>query len=926
MLAGWTAMWHPRLLAAAKQLPTWYRADSPPDGVGGKLVIVPGVSRAEMPTGFAQRAEDEGAVLIQEKLDRVKIIERALASLDAPAEPIDNDTVADFLALGYCYLQVQLLTRQMRYSSNLDEMHFENQLIAAAEAAVGGDKDETYSRLTSCFDVLAEERDHYYPVEAFLLDLTMVAPTTLGASLKKQLDESTPSNLVLSGELLGEIRTREPDTLSSLRQALDAGTVGLIGGEQIEGRLPLMSYESILAQLQEGQAQFESVLGRRATVFGRRRFGLTPGLPQVLDRCGFTSAMHITLDEGSSPEGSQIKVRWEGCEGTAIEAVARPPFNAGRPDTFLGFAVKLGESMDMDHVATACFAHWPGHASPWYEDLRRVARFGSALGKFITIEDYFRDTDLPVHQDRFTADQYRSPYLSQAVRQGEANPISSVADYWRRRTRLDSARSLDALATLVSGKTAVPSEDTTDAAEGTAATLPGERALASIVDAAGEVAAPDSLDGELDAKLNAAQGRMAGSLPRAGGEAETGYLVLNPRSFVRRVGIDVPSLASLPPVDRPIYAAAGARESQQVVVDVPPMGFVWVSPSTSQGRGKTTSQALADECLLRNEFLEALIDPDTGALRAVHEYNSRGNRFSQQLAMRFGPGRKRAGQSAAGQALLYSVMKAESVRTTIATPVLGEVVSEGKLLDHKGDVVAGFQQTFRLWRGARVLHVEITLDPQKPCTDDAWNSYYGVRSAWPNEAAELARSVNQSRHVTSAKRFESPHYVEIDDGSCKIALLTGGAAFHRKIGYRMLDTLLVVKGEQCRTFRMGIGVGLKNPIQDALNLFSPPIVIEQQAPATLPATSGWLFHVDARSVLATDWEPLQRDGGVRGFRVRLLETAGRSVKARLSSFRPATAARRTDFTGSVVGECEIEDGKIGFELKPRQWTQIEADW
>ena len=30
LLAGWTVLWHPLLLAQTEQMPTWYRADSPP--------------------------------------------------------------------------------------------------------------------------------------------------------------------------------------------------------------------------------------------------------------------------------------------------------------------------------------------------------------------------------------------------------------------------------------------------------------------------------------------------------------------------------------------------------------------------------------------------------------------------------------------------------------------------------------------------------------------------------------------------------------------------------------------------------------------------------------------------------------------------------------------------------------------------------
>jgi alpha-mannosidase len=112
----------------------------------------------------------------------------------------------------------------------------------------------------------------------------------------------------------------------------------------------------------------------------------------------------------------------------------------------------MGESMDMDHVATICLAHWPGQISPWYEDLRRIAKYSAALGKFVTIEHFFRDTDLPVHQDRFRVDQYRSPYLKQAVIRKAPDAVSSTIRYWQRRSAVEAAQSLDTLATLVAGR------------------------------------------------------------------------------------------------------------------------------------------------------------------------------------------------------------------------------------------------------------------------------------------------------------------------------------------------------------------------------------------------------------------------------------------------------------------------------------------
>ena len=119
-----------------------------------------------------------------------------------------------------------------------------------------------------------------------------------------------------------------------------------------------------------------------------------------------------------------------------------------------------------------------------------------------------------------------------------------------------------------------------------------------------------------------------------------------------------------------------------------------------------------------------------------------------------------------------------------------------------------------------------------------------------------------------------PLYVEIEDGELRTTILTAGLPFHRRTGYRMLDTLLVVRGEtQARKFNFGIGVELKNPLPERGDL-APTAAVFRAAPLLVNA-SGWLFHLDARNVSATWRALLIEDGRIAGVRVWLLENAGR---------------------------------------------------
>lgn len=922
LLAAWSALWHPALIACAGKIPSWYRADSPPADVTNKLVVVPGVSQPQVPTGYLQRVESESACLIQNQLDRGEMIELALRSLDAPPRAEAGALAGDFLALGYCYLQVELLTRKLRYSSNLDEIHFQNQVVAAAVAAMEGNLEVAHERLAASFDILAAERDHYYPGEAYLLDLTMLAPTTLGVSLRDQLALAATCNLLLSGELLQQMADREPLALDSLRTALQAGRVGLVGGEYGERNLSLLSCETLLNQLQQGLDQFQAVLGCRPKVYGRRRFGLTPFLPQILTKLGFDAAVHASLEDGVVPEGSQVKVRWEGCDGTPITALARLPLDAAKPQTFLNLGVKLGESMDMDHIATVCLAHWPGTPSPWYDDLRRIASYCSALGKFIAMDEYFRTTDYPVHQDRFGYDQYGSPYLKQAVARNQPDPISAVVRYWRRRCEAEAAQSLSTLAALVAGK------ELGVEPPGSAAAVGRPKDLLQSIDIREDGATAET-DAAAERSLQQALQSFAASLPRARGAAETGCLVVNPHSFVRRVGIETGQLSGLPEVVRPVYAASATKAAAQIVADVPPLGFAWIAPGAARSKAKKAAATLADECLLRNEFFEAKIDPTSGGLRSIHEYNARHNRLSQQLVFGGDPANVPAPSDDVGETAASgpaSIMAADSVETVVSTETLGEIVARGRLLDRRGHTLADYRQTYRLWRGSRVLLLDIELQPHAECSRDPWNSYYATRFAWASEAADLYRSANLTRQPAKSKRFEAPLYVEIDDVGIHTTILTGGLPFHRRYGRRMLDTLLVVAGERCRRFQIGIGVEVKNPLHESLNLVTPVPSLVQTAAAPSPVASGWLFHVDARNVTATHWEPWSESGVNVGFRVRLLETQGRQATVGLQCLRAVRTARKLNFQGDQIAECPIEKDAIRVQLTAHEWAQIEARW
>ena len=114
------------------------------------------------------------------------------------------------------------MTRQLRYSSNLDESYFTESLVAAAKAATAGEHDKARSGLMRCFDILLEEKNAYYPVEPDLLDVVLTADTTLGNSLARQLENDHPINVLLTGKNAQQLEQTYPENFAKLKERVHA--------------------------------------------------------------------------------------------------------------------------------------------------------------------------------------------------------------------------------------------------------------------------------------------------------------------------------------------------------------------------------------------------------------------------------------------------------------------------------------------------------------------------------------------------------------------------------------------------------------------------------------------------------------------------------------------------------------------------------
>jgi len=175
----------------------------------------------------------------------------------------------------------------------------------------------------------------------------------------------------------------------------------------------------------------------------------------------------------------------------------------------------------------------------------------------------------------------------------------------------------------------------------------------------------------------------------------------------------------------------------------------------------------------------------------------------------------------------------------------------------------------------------------------------------------------------------------------KTALLTGGLPYHLRVGARMLDTLLAIRGETVKSFRIGIGIDVPHPWMAALDLLTPPSAIAETASPPTPVSYGWLFSLEAKNAVVTHWSPIAAGDAeatnassndaatpqkIAGFRCRVMDVEGVGGRVPLRCFRKPGTAERTDLTGKSISNLVVDEDRIIIDLGAYEWQQIDVRW
>ena len=646
LLATWTSLWHPSLLKLSGCIPEWKRADSSSLDIQNALLVCPEVSEARIDQTLRERFPLNDSLFVAtrgSRSDCLAILQDTmeLHFPDSPAWKSEIPLLQDFFALGYAYLQNHLLTRRLRYSSNLDEPLLNEQATQAAQAALAEDHHEAEKWLQSCFDQLSQERDHYYSQTAHLLEIVLLAPTTLGERLQRQLQSSQPQNILASAGLLDQLKQQSPESFAKLSAEMREKRIAVIGGCSVDVPIPLLSNLALRRQLARGRSSYEALGLNPPQVFSTFSSGVTAELPLHLKQAGFTGSVLCDWTSASFPSGNQAKITWEAADGSGIDSIANHFLDAANPSSFLNIGSILGSQLDHHQVPTITFAHWPSRTCLAFADFQLATRRSPALGVWTHVDDYFASTQRPYHQERIVPQRFPAPITNPSDQQ-----LRVLHRYWTHTARLDALLSLAVLQRQIaswlgrfphSSRNNGQSDGSQEAAE---IVRPAPWTMKDLqedieridhwlrdihtIDA--NANDPSSFDDGIATRIDRHRHQIGLDLSKALTSATTDRpderqsssplkrrFLWNAYSSPRRVQLSsVPGYFQASPENR-IYSSDQEPDgTSDLVVDVPSMGYVLLPEDGSKNSERTRRRSkgmASSDGVLGNEFLEAHVDP-----------------------------------------------------------------------------------------------------------------------------------------------------------------------------------------------------------------------------------------------------------------------------------------------------------------------------
>jgi hypothetical protein len=907
-LHGYLVLWHPALLLDCSDPPRVDSAYDHEQPVAGRAYVLPDSPPQFLPDDWSDRVQASGALRLPARSDRESTLREMieafrlaatteegkehfgtpdqLALLDLPPE-----TLQPFFGLGLGYILIDSLYEAMDHERLLDVSGFWSEIQQAIRGLLNPEaQEEVKSHLQAAAGKLLAAREILYSMSIYLLDIWRLDEAKLDAPPPGALQRQLPLNLMTTGHALERLAESQPERIQELRDRLDEAIqpplLEIIGGIYQEREDALLPVESQLFNMRRGREVIREKLGTNVEVLARKKSANHPQIPAFVQATGYRRAFLVSLDGSGGPTYRTTVVNWSSPDGKSLDAFTRLPASVSKAETFFNLVYTLQQSISQDTAPTVAILHEGETDQPFYDDWQVLSQLAPVLGEWTTFSRYFSDALAGEYIGSTNADDFVTDDLEARINANRPDPISAFPRQARLRRRLDSALTLATIVRCLGGDLSLDVlRETEERVEEMGVNpIPG-------IDL-GEIEEPTAR--QLAARL---QGRAQEQMP--------GFLFLNPCGYTRRLAVELPGITGNLPIEGAIKAAQFDADAARMVVEVPPLGFAWIP---SQGKSAPPKQRIrmAEENIVRNEYFEAEIDPETGGLKSFRDVRTRVARLGMQFV--FNPGSKAEGR----------------VQITQNGSALGEIVSEGVLLDDHNNELSKFRLRLRAWLTRPVLDLRIEFTPTHLPSGYPWHAYYGVRFAWRDERAAILRGVNGMAMRTDHTRPISPEFIDLKLGRSSTTILTGGLPFVQKQGSRMLDAILLTPGEETLSFDMGLALDRDYPTQLAQGLLTPAVFVPTSKGPPHIGPSGWLFQIDSPNLLLIDFRPAADNP--RGFIATFLETSGvHGGSAELRCVRNPESAALLDGDDQPAGGLIINGDAVHLAFAAGELFRIRVD-
>lgn len=903
-LNGYFALWHPAILREADNPPVIASSYDHDEPLAGAVYCIPEGPGLFQPDDWADRLRTANAVAFSATANREETVANAMQSLHAVGQGIPDcpaDVAGLYAAIGLGYLIVETWFDAAEHEHLLDRESFWSAVIAATQA---NDRRDIREHLKRAAGLLQSAREVLHSGTIRLLDFVSLDPERLDAPWPASLAAGMPLNVVTSALLLERLQREQPSRFAELMAKcppdLPAAVEFCIGSalERDDSVLPATSQ---IWNLLHGREQGKQLTGRDVTVYARHSCATHLHLPGWLLHTGYLHAVATPLDGAIAPHQRSPAIHWPGADGRALDAFAKEPLPASDAQTFFNLAYYLHQASGQESQPVLAFRHTTP-AGTGYQELLALADLGNVLGEWSGVGRYLTDVGPGEYSGTAGPDDYPIDTLDDRVTQRkQQDPVSSIARHLRLRRRLDSAFAIASLHRMLT----TPTDD--EQAE-----LFRLNQLETEVEVAGGGAFRDAtFSDRLEPLEQSIVRRLAARIQSRSEPNRSGYLVLNPCAFTRRVALELDPFPRAIPVEGSVKAAQFDSDKTRLVVEVPSLGFVWF-PQTSTGTAPPKSKTtLAEGTLVRNEFFEAEFDPATGGIKAFRDLRTRSNRMA--VVPVFNPGCKTRGTS---------------LTVTHSGTALGELVSEGQLVSELDEPLAGFRLRARAWAGRPVLELRCEFTQQHEPAGYPWHAYFGLRFGTRDDRVTLFRGINGTSHRAGTGRAVSPDFFEFRMGRERSFIFPGGLPFATKHGSRTFDLVLIPPGETETAFDVLLALDRDHPSQTAAGWVAPsPVIATDRGPPPVGA-SGWLAHLDLPSLWMTDFRPVSPtgEGMTRAVAASFLETAGYAGSAEWKFARDASRVFHITGTGEWNHEFTTVADAIPLEFSGGELFRIRAEW